>query len=70
MNQKHIDIILIFLISILILVIVYMIFQFDKNAYECLGDPISHYENLKNLSCSCTQKPFSGDINFSELLKG
>lgn len=53
MKQQVVDIILISLIFILIITIVVLVIKFDKDGFECMVNPISYYEHMKEVSCDC-----------------
>ena len=47
------DIILYLLIISLIAMIVIAVSIYEKDAYQCLQDPIQYYKSIKNVSCNC-----------------
>jgi len=56
MNTKTIDIILIILIFLLLVSIGILISKFDKDSFECMANPITYFENLKDASCKCEER--------------
>lgn len=51
-----VDIVLIVLIFSLIAIVTYAIYIYDRESFSCISNPIIYIEELKNISCSCTER--------------
>ena len=61
------NVVIIFLVIILIGVISYATFIYDRDSFSCVNNPLEHFEQLNNVSCQCKERQIWNDLNYSNI---
>lgn len=55
-HRDYIDLFLIFAVLIFIGLLLFAIYIYDKDSFQCLQDPVTYFEQIKNVTCQCRQR--------------
>lgn len=66
-SRDYMDLSIIVLVILFIGILSYGIYIYDRQAVECLNDPIDYYQALKNYSCSCSEYNQYKDLDLSNI---